>query len=440
MGNTIDLTNLVVPKVAKAVLSDSKITFIYGWRDGGKSTSAFIPLIYRCLIDKHFRFAHCRANYNELARSTFQTIKDCIKAMRLEKYFHITKDGFQIINKANPNNFFFGASADQPDKIRSTANLSGFIVDEAHDITELHFASLIGTMRENKELATPTKAIFLFNNDKVSKNSFLYQSFFDEKSPMYNEVERVMVSHLDNPFIDQVETERKLMMVALNDRNRYESLVRGEFIREYNKNPFFYAFDKQKHIAKAELSWNPQLPLYLSFDFNIDPMTCIVAQLVPCQFIAILKAYKIHNCTLKELTRRIKSDFPNAVYRVTADPAGGARSAGYDSVNTTMHSIIRRELNIGFNQMDKPMLNFTRKDAWTELRIFLNAILQNHPNFIICPTFAKDLIQDIELATTTEGEDKLYKTSGNTEYGMHLVDGFIYLLTTYLNNYVKRQL
>lgn len=440
MGNELDLTSLVVPKVGKAVLSESKITFIYGWRDGGKSTSAFRVLIWRCLLDKHFRFAHCRANYNELARSTFQTIKDCIKDMGLSSYFHITKDGFQIINKANPNNFFFGASADQPDKIRSTANLSGFIVDEAHDITEHHFASLIGTMRENKELATPTKAIFIFNNDKVSTSSFMYKSFFLPESPMYNEVERVMVNHLDNQFIDKAETEKKLLMVALMDKERYNRLVNGDFIQEENKNPFFYAFDKEKHVAKSEIQWNPQMPLYLSFDFNIDPMTCVVSQLVSGQFVAIVKAYKVNNCTLKELLQRIKVDFPNAVYRVTADPAGGARSAGYDAVSTTMHSIIRRELNIGMNQMDKPMLNFSRKDAWTELRIFMNTVLQNHPNFIICPVNAKELIHDLELATTIEGEDKLYKTSGNTQYGMHLVDGFMYLLTTYLNNYIKRQL
>ena len=250
MGNELDLTSLVVPKVGKAVLSESKITFIYGWRDGGKSTSAFRVLIWRCLLDKHFRFAHCRANYNELARSTFQTIKDCIKDMGLSSYFHITKDGFQIINKANPNNFFFGASADQPDKVRSTANLSGFIVDEAHDITEHHFASLIGTMRENKELATPTKAIFIFNNDKVSTSSFMYKSFFLPESPMYNEVERVMVNHLDNQFIDKAETEKKLLMVALMDKERYNRLVNGDFIQEENKNPFFYAFDKEKHVAK----------------------------------------------------------------------------------------------------------------------------------------------------------------------------------------------
>lgn len=438
--NSIDITPYVIPKVARAVLSESKITFIYGWRDGGKSSTAFRVLLWKCLLDKHFRWAHCRAKYNEISGSTFQTLKDAIADMGLQDYFIIRQDKFQVINKHNPNNFFFGASADQPDKIRSTANLSGYIVDEAHDLTETDFASLTGTLRESKATEAQTKAIFIFNNDKVSQQSFIATTFFDPEGPMYDKVERVMVSHLENPFIDQEKTKEKLMMVVFNDEAKYNSLTQGLFIRDENKNPFFFAFDRAKHVAKSPLRYNPSLPVYLAFDFNIDPMTCVVAQLQPGTFCAIVKAYKLNNCTIRDLCTRIRVDFPGAVYRVTADPAGGARSAGYDSVNTTMHSIIRRELGIGMNQMDKPLLNFARHDAWTELRIFANTMLQNHPNLLMCPVGAADLIADLELATTEEGKDKLYKTSGNTEYGMHLVDGFLYLITTYFNNYMKRKL
>ena len=438
--NSIDITPYVIPKVAKAVLSDSKITFIYGWRDGGKSSTAFRVLIWKCLLDKHFRWAHCRSKYNEIAGSTFQTIKDAIEDMGLKDYFTITKDKFQIINKRNPNNFFFGASADQPDKIRSTANLSGYIVDEAHDLTESDFASLTGTLRESKATQATTKAIFIFNNDKVSQESFIAKTFFNPDGAMYDKVERVMVSHLDNTFIDQEKTREKLLMVVFNDEAKYNSLTEGLFIRDENKNPFFFAFDRSRHVAKVPIKWNPAQPVYLAFDFNIDPMTCVVSQLVPGSFIAIVKSYKLNNCTIKDLCTRIKADFPGALFRVTADPAGGARSAGYESVSTTMHSIIRRELGIGLNQMDRPLLNFSKHDAWQELRIFCNTILQNHPNFVICHVNAKDLIADLELATTEEGKDKLYKTSGNTEFGMYLVVGFMYLLTTYLNTYVKRKL
>lgn len=440
MGNEIDITPYVIPKIANAVLSDSKITFIYGWRDGGKSSNAFRVLIWKCLLDKHFRWAHCRAKYNEIQGSTFQTIQDEIKAMHLQDYFIVTKDKFKIINKRNPDNYFFGASADQPDKIRSTPNLNGYIVDEAHDITEKDFASLTGTLRENNVMNVSTKAVYIFNNDKVSVKSFLYTAFFDPNSAMYGKVERVMVNFHDNKFVNQERTKEKLMMVVLNDESKYDSLMAGEFIVEKAESPWFYAFDTTKHIATQDLPWNKSDVLYLAFDFNISPMTCVVAQFKPGVYLHILKAYKIRNITIKEFCFQIRKDFPGAVFRVTADPAGNARSVGYESVSTTMHSIIRQSLNIGMNQMDKPLLNWTRRDAWQEIRIFCNSVLQHHPNIGISPKAAIELINDIEIATTIDGEDKLYKTAGDTEFGMHLVDCFLYLLTTYFNHYLKRQL
>lgn len=213
-------------------------------------------------------------------------------------------------------------------------------------------------------------------------------------------------------------------------------MIEGDWNSFENKNPWFYSYDREKHISAREATRKEVL--YLSFDFNINPATCIVAQLVPGIFCRILKSYKVANCTIKDLCMRIKSDFPNYSYRVTGDPSGHSRNQGFDSVNETMYSQIRKHLNIGLGQVDKATLNFSNKDeSWRELRIFCNLIMQNHRHFSIHPVDCADLIKDIELATTEKGKNKLYKTAGDTPYGMHLVDCLIYLLATYFNEYVK---
>jgi hypothetical protein len=140
---------------------------------------------------------------------------------------------------------------------------------------------------------------------------------------------------------------------------------------------------------------------------------------------------------LKELLTRIKTDFPNAVFKVTGDPAGNARNQGYNSPNETMYSIIRTELNLSHKQIDKCPINYAGENAHREIRIFINTILQNHPHVIFDKDGTEDLRSDLRIATTEEGKDKMYKTSGATEYGMHLADGFVYGLITYLNDYIK---
>lgn len=424
MANEVDITPYTVPKVANAVLSDAKISFIYGWRDGGKSTSAFNTLIWKCLIDSHFRFAHCRAKYNELAGSTFQTLKDCIRDMCLEDYFIIKNDRFQIINKVKPNNYFFGASADQPDKIRSTANLNGFIVDEAHDLTESDFSSLIGTLRENKKLNTPTKAIFIFNNDKVKKNSFIATTFFNPKSPMYNTVDRTMVSYLDNPFIDKEKTKEKLMQVCLNDSSKFDYLNSGAFMEEKIDNPFFYAYDYDCYVDRRYKVVGGE-QWVLSFDFNKNPCTLIVGCKVDdiyCIVDVILSGDNLGDMTPLQYCCNVfenKYIATNIVNRymvmVTGDASGKSGTADVKA-NHNFYTSIRTYLGLNKNQISVRGANMTHKESREQCNIFM------YKKKLLIFQSAAALVRDIEQAYYIN--DSL--NDAKKEYGLHIVDALRY--------------
>lgn len=442
MGNEIDITPYVIPKVAKGVLSDSKITFIYGWRDGGKSTSAFRALIWDCLLSPHFRWAHCRAKYNEIQGSTFRTICDEIKAMGLEEYFSITINQFKIVNKLNQNNYFFGASADHPDKIRSTPNLSGYIVDEAHDITEKDFASLTGTLRENKKLNIKTKGVYIFNNDKVTKQSFIYKAFFDQKSLIYNEVERIKVSHRDNPFVDQEATEKKLMIVALGDKEKFNKLVDGEFIEEKPERPFITAMTDR--LFNPELSFDPRLPIWASFDINNDPLTCVVSQCSDGQhsktsgFIRTFDEFKISNDVLMEykgwdkymvICHLIRKKYPNAPAYITGDSSGWQGNAMFKADEPSMYIYVAKMLRSNPQTMLKtPKYNLKH----TVSKTLCNSALSFHPQLQINPNTCPVLANEIKTAQTDEN-GKLIKDRETNP--LDSFDAWRYQLSTVLYPY-----
>jgi len=412
----------------------------YGSRGAAKSwTKAFFFLLD--LRSKPYcRIIFARDTNRNVRKSQFQLFKDIAKRTGLIGEYDWNNTELKITHKKS-GNFAIGGSFEKPDSIRSQPDPTDFWAEEPitrdFAIDREDFLDIVGSLRNPN--GVPPRFHFTFN--PIGKNNFIYEDFFDPEKSVYDEkdVNIVRSTYLDNAFCPK-ETIDFLEGLRRTQPARYEVDGLGNWGVAENKSPWFYAYDDAKHTSKTPLGWTSQLPVYLAFDFNINPMTCVVAQLVPGQFIRVIKAYKLHDCTIKELCRRIKSDFMGAVFRFTADPAGGARSAGYDSVDTTMHSIIRRELGVGLNQMDKPLLNFSKKDAYTELRVFCNAILQNHPNLIICGINAKDFINDVKLAQTDKDTDKLFKTSGNSEYGMHLTDCGIYLFTTYLNSYAKRML
>lgn len=430
--------NIDIPAIYIPSYNDERPYQIwYGSRGSAKSWTKALYFLLDLRSKPYCRIIFARDTNRNVRKSQFQLFKDIAKRFGLFDEYEWNNTELKITHKRS-GNFAIGGSFEKPDSIRSQPDPTDFWAEEPitreFAIDREDFLDIVGSLRNPNKV--PPRFHFTFN--PIGKENFIYEDFFHPEKKVYDETKANIVrsTYLDNIFCPK-ETIDFLESLRLTNPARYEVDGLGNWGVAENKSPWFYAFD-ERFVTREPLKWTAQLPVYLAFDFNINPMTCVVSQLVPGQFIRVIKAYKIHDCTIKELCTRIKSDFYGAVFRVTADPAGGARSAGYESVDTTMHSIIRRELGISLNQMDKPLLNFNRKDAYTELRVFCNTVLQNHPGLLIDGINAKDLIQDIKLAQTIENTDKLFKTSGNSEYGMHLTDGFIYMLTTWLNSWAKR--
>ena len=442
----IDLTPYTVPKVANAILSDFEISLIYGWRDGGKSTSAFRILAWKCLLDKHFRWALCRSKYNEIAGSVFQTMQDEIKAMKLESYFLIKKDRFQIINKHNPNNFFFGASAEQPDKIRSTPNLNGVLMEEAHDCTENDFVSLLGTTRNRKGQETKPKFVFLFNNDKVTEKSFIATTFFDEKGYLYNRSERVHISYEDNPFIEQEATKQKLLNICFGDVVKFNNLTKGLFIKEEIQSPWLYSWQSNRDkIIVDDLPFYDSMPIYISFDFNNDPLSCIVSQhssgnhnLTANPFIHVLKEYQtpfkgtIQNPFI-EIYNHIMRDFnnPKQIF-ITGDASGFQNIMGLVDGSRHFYDLILKTFNLGEFHLKTPLTN----PLHTASRHNYNTIIHYHPMFRISQKGCPNLINDMDIAEATDKNgkgDELLKD--RKENKMDLFDASRYYLWTYFNTF-----
>lgn len=424
--------------------SNHRYLIAFGGRGSGKTNHIILKVLNTTFLKQHEMIVYARHEKTTLRDTTFRDICNYIKNSKYKDFFdysEVYNSSMIFTNKITGHKLVpFGLSDEENTKGISEA--TRIWVDEIDKCTENQVTMI------NSVLRTPKAKVlqFIGSFNPVSEKHWL-RNFFFSKEYAYKGHERfgdsLLVHHStlqDNEYIDKDEYEQTLRLNYGNRINLLNVNLYGMWGLEENPNPFFYSFDLIKHTTDLDLKYNPKFPLYLSFDFNIDPATCVVSQLHEGTFLNVIKAYKVNNCTLKDLLTRIKSDYPNAIYLVTADPSGGGRNAGYDSINTSMHQIIRRELNIGMNQMFKPLLNFTKKDAWTEIRIHCNAILQNHPNINISRIGCADLIHDIEIAKTEDGKDKLLKTSGNTEYGMHLVDCLIYTLTTWFNNFHKRNI
>lgn len=230
------------------------------------------------------------------------------------------------------------------------------------------------------------------------------------------------LSTYQNPFIDQDEIEA---MRQTMDELSFRCEILAEDVSVAN-NPFAYAFDKDRHITAVE--YNSLYPVVLSFDFNVDPITCIAVQHIEgC--IKVIKEFYLRNSDIYQLTDAILTAFPKAVFTVTGDATGANRSA-LTQGNYGYYDVVQRRLNLGRQQMRQPAVNPSIRDT----RVLVNSLLQNYCVQIdpSCEWLIKDL-QYVEV----DGDGDIIKDRANDLRKADLLDCFRYYCNTNHRDWVR---
>lgn len=208
-------------------------------------------------------------------------------------------------------------------------------------------------------------------------------------------------------------------------------LPRGIFLELYfgipfvnSSNKFAFSFDKDKHVKACQV--DTRFPVYLSFDFNRNPISCVVAQHVD-GVIRIPYAVKLENSNIYELCRYLKNKLtipgkPAPVFIINGDASGSAGSALVPD-NLNYFRVIKNELKIPAQRMKQLAVN----PRIAENQVLVNACLEHVPHEID-PANAAALIFDLEFATMLA--DGTLKKTDRTDPTQQLdaLDGYRYYL------------
>lgn len=232
-------------------------------------------------------------------------------------------------------------------------------------------------------------------------------------------------STYDNPFLPKYEVDAA--KAQLDDLT-----FRCEYLAEdvdITLRPFAYAFDETKHVGKCE--YDPNYELMISFDFNVNPITCITAQNIDDE-LRVIKSFKLQNSNIYELCDRIIAEYGhhNPTYLVTGDATGQNRSA-ITIGNLNYYRVIKQKLEVSDNQIKVPRIN----PAISDSQVLCNSILQNYP-VIIDKDNAEPLIYDLKYVETDEHGDIKKDRSSDAKMADQL-DCFRYLCNTFFRWFLK---
>lgn len=273
------------------VKNTDRYLICYGGRGSSKSVFAAKKLIYRCLSEKYFRYILVRNTYATIKDSSYQTIKDIIFEWGIDELFEFKIQPLEIHCKNG--NSFLARGCDDTTKLKSIKDPTGAWWEE--DIpSENDFITVTTGIRTTK--ADYLQEIFTINPEVEGnfQDHWFWKRYFKDKPERTNFSDVTQIKINDNTTVDLTYSVHHstyednkwipnefiafLMDLKLKNPYYYDVYCLGNWGNRQLGGRFYKSF--QVGINTHNKQYNSDLPLHISFDFNVNPfMSCSVWQL-----------------------------------------------------------------------------------------------------------------------------------------------------------------
>lgn len=406
-----------------AVFSGEYSFLCYGGSvGGGKSFVGIATLILLCKLFPKSKWVIIRESLPTLKRTSIETFKKVLPANFLKNY----NQQDHIATFRNGSQIIFMAEDWEHDKDFDRfkgLEVNGFLMEQIEELQKgLLDVCIMRAGRHRIPKMPPPLVLANLNPTQTWPKEYIYERYINGTLP--DDWYYLPATIFDNPVLAQ--DEAYMSRLKNLDEITYRRLIEGDWSAFAVNNPFAYAFKQDKHVGTA--AFNPMKEVMLSFDFNVDPITCVAAQHDGA--IKFITEFRLENSDIYKLCDRIKAHFPQALFLVTGDATGHNRSALTEG-NINYYTVIQQRLGLSDGQMKQPTVNPSVGDT----RVLMNSILQN-----LSVIFDKDncpyTIQDLKYTEVDSNGD--IKKKENEKMGRgHLLDGTRYLLNTFFGDFIQ---
>lgn len=427
--------------------ADADLHFLWGGRDSGKSHFIAQRLVTKCLQSNYFRCILVKETFESIKDAQWQTIKDVVDEWGLEDLFTFKVSPLEI--ECVNGNKFIARGCDKPGKLKSIKDPTDTWYEEGNQIGQEDFITISTTLRSNK---VKVQQWFSFNPECEGnyEDFWLYKLYFEERlsQGQYNFTstttwdipgteEKIPITYTsthttyhDNKYCTG-QRRAQLEQLKVTAPYYYGVYTEGKFGNQINDNPFCYAFDRHKH-ADGEVNMVLSQEVYLSFDFNKNPIVCGVYQIPSDRALRCVESIKLPTSDIYAICEYILKHYPSRLYIVTGD-ATGKNTTALVQDNINYYTVIKAKLQLSHNQLKVPSVNPKLK----ENQVLVNTVLATC-DVKFDKYKAKALIFDCEnVKMLPNGEiDKTNRTDPTKQADS--LDHFRYMCNTFFSWVLKQ--
>lgn len=416
----------------------------YGGRGSGKTDTFYLKYLLSLFEPYYFRLLYINKEKSNIRDQQYAGFKRVARRIGIYDKLKFYDGDYRIVNPYNDNSLI-PKGMDDTEKTKGIDDITTIWWDECNKGTIEDYTTL------NKLLRSPKAKYlqFALSFNPVMETSWMRNEFFDTEDA-YKVAEKykndLLLNHstyIHNEFINQDEY---LETLKKGNPYNYDVDIYGKWGKPEIKSPWLYSWQSNRDkIISDDLPYYDSLPIYVSFDFNNDPLSCIVAQhssgnhnITANPFIHILKEYQtpfkgtVQNPFI-DIYNKIKQDYnnPRQIF-ITGDASGFHGRMGLVDGSRHFYDLILKTFNLGEYHLKTPLTN----PLHTASRHNFNTLIHYHPMFKISKKGCPNLINDMDIAEATDKNgkgDELLKD--RKENKMDLFDAERYYLWTFFNTF-----
>lgn len=427
----VEIHNIALnPAQFAAAHSTAAETFFIGGIGAGKTFFLALKLFQALSRGDGVKCALFAPTHKTLNNSTLSAVKSVWEAMGIKE----GRDGYYIINKAAPESWGVQSPYKSHDMIMTLRNgafciLGGtenidahrgievdeIFLDEFRDMRQEYVRNmLLGRLRGKCYKRLGLKHRIWYATTPPEDPTYLLQIKDTVKNAEFHfAVSKDNARNLPKGYVDRLSTAY--------DEKVYQREVMGMLVH-VNESRFAYKFDESIHVA--DIYFDPLRELYISFDFNVAPLTATIWQTDRRNWAYCIDEIKLDNAIIQDATDLIRERYGERVYCITGDATGKSSNV---INNFTPYEIIERELRVYPSNNYTPTVNPSLRES----RIFLNSTLTFVKEFKISPRCVHT-IHDLRYVKAN-AEGGIDKRDGSLT---HLLDTVRYFLHTFfIENY-----
>lgn len=403
----------------------------YGSRGSSKSHFVVRKILNQMMRWQYLRGIYCRKHAVDIRESQYDLFKIVASDLGIYNQFTFYETTMKIVHRRTKNTLI-ARGLDEVDKTKSISDPNMIWCEEPTELEQQDFVTLNAGLRTQKG---PLQVLMTFN--PIQETNWMRTFFFSKENAHklkndFTDAILCRTTFRDNYFIDQKAYETDLRLMAAGNKNFIRVSLEGDWGISENGNPWLYAFDYDKHCR--DLTLLSGFPVYLSFDVNNDPFTCVALQFSVHRgsnnsFIHVLKEFS-GEIKVEDICSQILTSFPNSLFHITGDRSGQNKDVGR---NKTVYDMIKANLRGRVVKMDLNTHNLEHADS----RILINQMFAHYPNIFIDKS-CNLLLKDIEKSTVDEEKGAGHLKKDRKDFKMDLFDGMRYFFQTYFLDFAQK--